>query len=57
MRSNQWQHVVGVFTPTTLPAGTMTLYVDGVEVATGVGNYEPNTDASLMNGMLAVRAS
>lgn len=51
--SNQWQHVVGVFNPTTLPAGTMTLYVDGVQVATGVGNYEPNTNASFFVGSTA----
>lgn len=48
--SNQWQHVVGVFTPTTLPAGTMTLYVDGVQVASGAGNYEPNTNAFFFVG-------
>lgn len=48
--SNQWQHVVGVFSPTTAPNGTMTLYVDGVEVATGSGTYEPNTNASFVVG-------
>ncbi len=50
---NEWQHVVGVFTPTALPAGTMTLYVNGVQVATGVGNYEPNTDAAFFVGSTA----
>ncbi len=48
--SNQWQHVVGVFTPTTAPAGTMTLFVDGVQVATGTGNYEANTNAPFCIG-------
>jgi hypothetical protein len=46
----QWQHVVGVFTPTTLPAGTMTLYVDGVQVGTAAGLYEPNTNATFCVG-------
>ncbi len=50
---NQWQHVAAVFNPTTLPAGTMTLYVDGVEVATGTGSYEPNTDAAFFVGSTA----
>jgi hypothetical protein len=53
VQPNQWQHVVGVFTPTTAPAGTMTLFVDGVQVATGTGNYEPNTNASFFVGSTA----
>jgi len=49
--SNQWQHIVGVYSGG--PSGTMTLFVDGVQVATGPASYEPNTDAPFYLGSTA----
>lgn len=46
---NTWQHVVGTYSGGV--SGTMTLFVNGVQVATGaVATYEPNTDSPFRIG-------
>ena len=45
---NEWQHVVGVYSGG--PSGTITLYVDGVQVGTAAATYETNTDAPFCIG-------
>jgi hypothetical protein len=46
--SNQWQHIVGVYSGG--PSGTMTLFVDGVQVASGAATYEVNDNAPFCIG-------
>jgi len=46
--ANQWQHVVGVYSGG--PSGTMTLYVDGVQVGTAPATYEVNNNAPFCIG-------
>lgn len=50
--ANEWQHVTGVYTGVEGgTGGTMTLYVNGVEVSTATaGFYEPNTNAPFCIG-------
>ncbi|MBI4324621.1 MAG: hypothetical protein HY674_05090, partial [Chloroflexi bacterium] len=48
VRANEWQHVVGVYSGGA--SGTMTLFVDGVQVSAGAATYEVNTDAPFSIG-------